>query len=357
MYFEIIDRLRRARGRALVAAGFGPDRAPHRTVLDHRYFRLSAYGGTGGEAGAEAEAEARPVLCIPATIKQAYIWDLQPDASVMRRLREAGFQPYLIEWRDVAEGEGGGLELYADALPLLAADAIAAECGGDRPILAGHSLGGTFAAIFAARHPDRAAGLVLLEAPLRFGERTGALRPLTGRGADLPAGRMAPGSLLSASSALAAPDEFVWPAMADRLRSAADPAARSRHWRVVRWSLDEFAMPGPLFGDVMDMLYRGDRFAQGTLAISGQPPVGAADLTLPLLFVVDPGGRVVPPDSAVPDTLPPEDRAPRLILEIDGRKEPGVPLPHVAALVGAGANATLWPRIADWMREVLARQE
>jgi polyhydroxyalkanoate synthase len=43
-----------------------------------------------------------------------------------------------------------------------AVDAIAGDGGGERVLLAGHSLGGTLAAIFATLNPDRVRGLVLL---------------------------------------------------------------------------------------------------------------------------------------------------------------------------------------------------
>ena len=46
-------------------------------------------------------------------------------------------------------------------------------------------------------------------------------------------------------------------------------------------------MPGALFGDVVDQLYRDDASARGTLEITGER-IGPARLTAPLTVVVDP---------------------------------------------------------------------
>jgi len=62
----------------------------------------------------------------------------------------------LLEWSDPGPREGGfGLADYADRFLLAALDVIAAETGCPVALLAGHSLGGTLAAIFASLRPER----------------------------------------------------------------------------------------------------------------------------------------------------------------------------------------------------------
>ena len=48
-------------------------------------------------------------------------------------------------------------------------DGVLAALGIDRPLLMGHSLGGIVALWWAARYPDRAAGIVVVDSPLRSG--------------------------------------------------------------------------------------------------------------------------------------------------------------------------------------------
>src|SRR5689334_4046480 len=75
------------------------------------------------------------------------------------------------------------------------------------------------------------------------------------------AGSPVPGSLTSLLSTLAAPDAFVLQRWSDLGARLADPLAVGIHARAVRWMHDELAMPGQLFEDVLERLYREDRFA------------------------------------------------------------------------------------------------
>jgi polyhydroxyalkanoate synthase len=138
-----MDEMRRQIGRGLDALGLGPQEMHHRTAAEFPGARLRAYQAQGDGQ--------RPVLLIvPAPFKQAYIWDLLPSVSVVRRCRERGLRVYLLEWLIPTEREDEfGLAEYADSLIKGAHHTIQAESGCSAPILAGHSLGGTFVAIFA----------------------------------------------------------------------------------------------------------------------------------------------------------------------------------------------------------------
>jgi pimeloyl-ACP methyl ester carboxylesterase len=163
--YALLAEARRRAGRALDAAGLGPVEAPSRIAAAMPGARLRAYQQP------EAPAAGRPVLLvIPAPIKRVYIWDLMPEVSVVRHCLRRGLRVYLLEWLDPGPAEDGlGLEDYAGRLPLAALDAVAAETGEVAAVLAGHSLGGTFAAMFASLRPERVRGLVLVDAPLASG--------------------------------------------------------------------------------------------------------------------------------------------------------------------------------------------
>jgi polyhydroxyalkanoate synthase len=337
------DQLRRMAGAWLEAAGFGPLETPARLVHAEPGFELLGY--------AEPDHAGRVILLVPAPIKRAYIWDLAPAVSVVRRCLERDLRVYLLRWTEPAEiVRDFGLAQYADTLIAHAAAAIAAETGEQRLVLAGHSLGGTLAAIFAARRPERVRGLVLLESPLRFGASgAGAFAPLI---AAAPSAccitdvfDLVPGSLLSVAAAIAAPDAFVWPRWIDRLTSVADPERLALHYRVERWTLDELSMTGRLFEDVVDLLYREDCFMRRRLTLGG----GEARpdrVTAPMLAVVDPGSRVVPPLSTLSffETVSSSDKT---LLQHQGDRD--VSLRHVGVLVGRTAHQRLWPRIVDWV--------
>jgi polyhydroxyalkanoate synthase len=337
-----LDAARRWSGRLLDALGAGPQTTPCRVVEPAPGVRLRAY--------APDSATGPVVLLVPAPIKRWYIWDLQPDRSVVARCAAAGLRVYLAEWTDPGPDEQErGLEAYADTLLTACLRAVAEQTGADRALLAGHSLGGTLAAICAARRPQLVAGLVLLETPLRFGPDAGAFAPLVA--AAPPAswlhspGQGIAGSFLDAVSAAAAPRSFQIERYVDLARSLPDPAALATHLRVERWTLDESALPGRLFDDVLERLYRRDELMAGTLSINGAR-VGPESLTAPMVNVVDPRSVVIPPRSvlAFHDAAASGDKQ---VLHYHG--DVGVALQHVGVLVGAAAHRQLWPALLTWM--------
>jgi polyhydroxyalkanoate synthase len=340
---EILDASRRGTGRALESVGLGPRTTPS-TVLDVAPgVRLHTY---------PSATDGPPLLLVPAPIKRSYLWDLEPEVSVVAHAIRRGLCPFLLEWTDPSDDDpGAGLDRYADTLLLACLDAVTARTGASRVAVAGHSLGGTLAAIAAARHPDRIAALALVEAPLRFGSAAGSFAPLVAATPPTALPRLArggvPGSFLDQVSALAAPREFALERRVDLLASIArlgvDPAALRTHLRVLRWTSDEFRMPGALFRDVVERLYRDDAFARGTLDLAGER-VGPNTLVTPLTTVFAPRSAVIPPASVVPVHEAAASPA-KLLLEYRG--DVGVALQHVGVLVGRAAHRDLWPRILE----------
>jgi polyhydroxyalkanoate synthase len=335
------DRARRALGDFLQALGYGPVEAPWREVARWPGVRLRCYGNApAGRAGA---------LIVPAPIKRAYIWDIAPQHSAVRALLAAGLGVHLVEWTDDLDG---GL---AEVIDLLGRTLASVHARTKAPIvLLGHSLGGTLASLVAAMHPNAVAGLILLEAPLHFGIEAGAFAPYTIRAPDMSrrAGdrhRHIPGTVLNWFSITADPISYgLLPAL-DAVTSTADPDLFAMHMRVRRWTLDEFAMPARLFRDVVIDLYRDDRFHRATLVISERRR-GPADMTAPILAIVNPLNPCVPP----PSTLRFLECTRASSNVMDYRGEPGVALQHVGILVGRRAHAITWPHIAGWIEERLA---
>jgi len=341
--FHQFDRIRRRQGRLLDMLGLVPAETPARVVLSAPAFTLKAYGDTGdGEP---------PLLIVPAPIKRAYIWDLLPRVSVVRQCLRHGFPVYLMQWEQpLSEQFGaGGLAAYADRYISTCLDAIEAELGARRAYLAGHSLGGTLAAIFAALHPERVRGLVLLAAPLRFGPEGGSFGPLI---AAAPPARLVtalfsnvPGTFLNTVGMLASPAGFLGARWADLFGSMPDVQALQTHLLVERWTLDELPLARQLFEDVVELLFRENRFMAGTLTLGGRN-VAPAAVDAPILSVIDAGSDLVPPSAVLPfhDAVGSADKR---VLWYKG--DIGVALQHVGMLVGRRAHRHVWPKIMQWM--------
>ena len=125
-----------------------------------------------------------------------------------------------------------------------------------------------------------------------------------------------------------------------RNAASVNPAWLRLHLRVVRWTLDEFPLPSPLFAEIVQGLYKEDRFACGTLDLGGRRADPTA-LTMPVLAVIDPESRIIPPVSVLCPLSAPT--------VLTYRGDPGVALRHVGALVGRSAHNALWPAILNWL--------
>jgi polyhydroxyalkanoate synthase len=344
-----MDRSRQARGKMLDRAGYAPQTTPSTVIHAEPGMNVRRFDGAATHP-VERPAGAPAVLLVPAPIKRAYIWDLSPEVSVVRRWLERGYRVYQAEWAPLAdEAMDLGLADYADRLLRAAREAAMADSGQAGTVVAGHSLGGILAAIHGCLYPEQVRATVLLEAPLHFEHAANCFAPLVRATPD--ARRIAatfgqvPGVFLNMMSAMAEPQAFQFERVMDRWLSMMDARALATHMRVERWTHDEFALPGQLFTDIVESLYRNDELMHGTLAIGGRT-VGPHALRTPLVSVYDPRSKVIPPQAVLPFHEAAASTS-KLLLKYEG--DVGVNLQHVGVLVGRSAHARIWPTIFDWL--------
>ena len=341
--FAQLDALRVALDRAWSTYDNRTDRCPCQAVETDSPARLLRYRAVS--------ASGPVVLLVPAPIKTADIWDMEPTSSVVRRHVSDGCRVYMLLWpRRVGATKELGLSDYAHTMLRAAMDAVRSDTGVERVFVTGHSLGGTMATLFAARNPEYVAGLTLLAAPLHFRPDIGALGRLVALNADTDpltdGATHVPGSLLNTLTATASPDTFVLARAWDWLESLTDPGALRGHLLVERWTLRETPLPTRLFRELVDELYRADAFCRGQLQLAGRA-VSPADVIAPAACVVDPRCDVVPPEAVLPalERFATEDRE---VLRYSG--DIGVSLQHVGLLVGRNAHRQLWPQLLAWIR-------
>lgn len=342
MLFNQLDKALLLQGRILEAAGFGPEESAFRAALDRPAFNLRDYGGP--ENG-------HIVLLISAPIKKVYIWDLLPEASAIRCLLQGGARVYAMEWKPPSEDmQDLGLKEYAGDFISEAIAQIRKDTGNKDPVfLAGHSLGGTLAAIFSSLHPEELKGLVLAASPLHFGEGIGSLDTAVALFGGIPdimgvQGNV-PGAYLDVVASGADPETFVFYPLGDLVRSFPDLEAFRTHFAVRRWMLDETPLPKRLFREVVEFLYKDDMFFKGTLKVGGQS-ADPSIIDLPILAIVDRDCRIVTPSSVLPfleKTKSPDAR----VLWYPG--DDGILFRHAGVLVGRNAIAYIWPEVASWL--------
>jgi polyhydroxyalkanoate synthase len=337
--FAMMDILRRALGHAFGAFGLDPKECPHRIVGLGPHWRLRDYGG---------HDTSLPLLIVAAPIKRAYIWDLAPTVSAVGYCIHEGLHVHLLEWMPASRRNlNNGLDEYIEAICECVAK-ISGRAAGIKPFLVGHSLGGTLAAIFSAWSPANIRGLILLGTPLCF-------EPATSRFRDVlvslipPAlsdGDPFPGSLLSFIATLASPGTFIWSRLIDAASSITDHQTLEINARVERWALDEVPLPGKLVCQIVQWLYRENRFCRGTLKVS-EALVGPSNLSVSALVVVTMADEVAPLASVKPciEAMPATGVR---IIQYPG--EGGVGLQHLGILVGREARAHVWPEIISWIK-------
>jgi polyhydroxyalkanoate synthase len=335
--YGIVDVLRRAQGNA-AAAAFGLDASEcgYQIVASGPFWQLRDYSN---------HASSHSLLIVAAPIKRPYIWDLAPSASAIRYCLGNGLHVHLLEWLPASQSIGNnGLDEYALAI----CDCIAKiSVESAKPFLIGHSLGGTLAAIYGAWAPGTIRGLVLLGAPLCFEPERSRFRDalVSLVSPALSEADPFPGSLLSQMSALASPSTFIWSRLTDVASSLADNHALEIHGRIERWALDEVALPGKLVHQIVEWLYRENRFFRGVLKI-GRAHIGPSTLLAPTLAVVNTTDEVAPLDSIKPFANAMPATSVRIV-EYPG--EVGVCLQHLGLLVGREARMKVWPTIISWL--------
>ncbi|MGE5610521.1 MAG: alpha/beta fold hydrolase [Bacillota bacterium] len=338
-----MDDVRRAVGHVLDQLGLGPIETPSRVAWSAPAMRLHAYQ--------DPQANQPVLLMVPAPIKRGYLWDLSPRTSAVRQCLRGGIQVHRIDWnRPTNAQQNLALADHADQFIDASIAAIEKETGQKQVFLTGHSLGGTLAAIYTSLHPDRVRGLILIQSPVHFSKDTGALEWLVDLSPPAqcltPLLGNAPGSFLSLAAYQASPATYEISRLLDWLFSLFDPQAMQTHLRVQRWTLDESPMAMRLFEQVVEWLYRENRFMRGMLNINGQTASPQA-ITSPILAITNRHCQVVPPESVLPFLQASSSRETQ-VLWYGG--DTGVALQHVGALVGRSAHQTLWPQIVQWIR-------
>ena len=119
---------------------------PGSVIFQNELMQLIQYAPTTDEV------YKRPLLYVPPLVNKYYLLDLQPKSSLIRWLVEQGHSLFVISWVNPGPGLAGkGLDDYLDEGPLAALDAIEQATGKKEVDLFGFCMGGTLAAMAAAR--------------------------------------------------------------------------------------------------------------------------------------------------------------------------------------------------------------
>jgi putative long chain acyl-CoA synthase len=328
----------------------GEEPSEFEVVARRRMYRLRHYFPAAPRPDGPSPPAGPALLLIPPLMMTAEVYDVSPATSAVRILREAGTDPWVVDFGAPEREEGGLRRNVSDHVLAVSetVDLVRAATGRD-VYLGGYSQGGMFAYQVAAyRRSEGLAGLVTFGAPVD----TRATR----------LGRLSEDLVADVLSVLAdrVLTHVTVPAWANRLGfKILDPvkATRSRirflkqlHDREAllprerqRQFLDNegyVAYPGPAIAELVKQFIAHNRMLSGGFLI-GEQMSTLADITCPVLAFNGASDTIAPPPSV---------RAIRRAAPRADTYEATVSGGHFGLVVGTGASRHTWPTVAAWMR-------
>jgi polyhydroxyalkanoate synthase len=324
------------RGKSPIQFIAGPA-SPHEIASDGPLARVRYYKAQG------AKRHPDPIVIVSSLINRYYVLDLLPELSVISRLQQRGFDVFVLDWKAV--GDLGPTLRFADyvdgAISAAVSDAARAR-GSERAHMIGYCMGGTLAAMYAARHPDRLKSLVLLGTPIDF-HASGLLATWTTRqrfDVDLlvdALGNMPPLLMQAGFKGLNPADAFF---KLVHLWLEADDEARVRHMVALEsWLEDNVAFPGGVYREYIRGLYQDNALQRGDFLVGGTP-VDLKRIKAPLCNVI-----------ALRDHIcrPPASRVLNDLVSSTDRERIEFDTGHIGLTTSRRAHAELWPRVLDWL--------
>jgi polyhydroxyalkanoate synthase subunit PhaC len=288
-------------------------------------------------------AAAAPVLICFALVNRPYVLDLQPDASLVRRLLEAGLTVYLIDWGEPDEADRGrDLEDYLERALAGCIEHVRTAHGADGVNLLGVCQGGVLSLIYTALHPRHVRNLVTLTTAVDF-QTEGDLLSKWVRGVDtelLARCGNVPGAVLNALFLSLMPFRLMQQKYVRLLLSGADQRAVDEFVRLERWIFDSPPQAAAALTQYVRWFYQENRLVRGTLEIGGRR-VDLKRIRQPLLNLYASADHIVPaPACAVMDR------------HVGSRDYTAVRVDtgHIGMYVSRRARLEIPARIIEWLR-------
>jgi polyhydroxyalkanoate synthase len=281
-----------------------------------------------------------PVLIIASLVNRAYVLDLTPERSLLRRWAAEGLRPILVDWGRPGEAERG-FDLAGYILRLERALDRVTETAGPPAAAVGYCMGGLLALALAQRRTSDLGGLVLLATPWDFhAERAEEARRVGVVGAALmpfiEAWGELPLDLLQAFFAMVDPMQVPRKFLGF---AGMDPQSDKARLFVALedWLNDGVPLAAGVAEECLVGWYGENRPGRGVWEVAGER-VRPERLRLPSLVVVPGADRIVPPMTAL-----------ALAERIPGAERLDPHAGHIGMVVGGGADRLMGEPVRRWI--------
>jgi polyhydroxyalkanoate synthase subunit PhaC len=287
-----------------------------------------------------------PVVLFLGLVSRSYVFDLRPESSYVARLRDAGFDVYLIDWGVPNEADAElTYDYYLDEYLVRALEAVRADSGHPEVTAIAYCMGAAMALLLLGSGREvHVRQLVAITPPVDFRYLTDLTQPVRD-------GRIEPDDLIDPDTGLVPPELIT---AFTRMR---DPTGELRQyinlwdnlWRdeeqvegmlaVSRWAGDNVPASGQVVRQVIADFLRGNALYENRARIAGRP-VRLSAITIPVLIVTAEQDEVVPAGCSRPLAG---------MLGSSDVEELRVPGGHVGLILGRRGSKAAFPRILDWL--------
>ena len=286
-----------------------------------------------------------PTLIVYAMVNRYTMLDLQPNRSMIRNLLDQGQDVYLIDW-----GYADRMDRHLTMDDLInsfvddCVDYIREQHQLDAINLLGVCQGGTFSTIYAALHPEKVKNLITMVAPVDFSTNDSLLFVWAKHfDVDLmiDAYGIVPGDMMNQSYQMLAPFSLTVQKYINLVDIMGDEERLGDFLRMESWIFDSPDQPGEVLRQNTKELFQENRLVKGKFVLGGQK-VDLKKISMPVLVVYAEFDTLVPPAAC------------KGLLEHVGTKdkqELSYPVGHVGMFVSGKTQATLAPRIAEWINQ------
>jgi polyhydroxyalkanoate synthase len=291
-----------------------------------------------------------PVLLIPPLMVRPYVYDLRPNHSFVRHLRDKGYRTYVLDFGvPDAHDETLTLDHYVYTFLPAAIDAVCRHAGSSKVSLVGYCMGGIFGLLYTAALDQRAGGegsrtanLVTIGAPINF-EKLGVISwaarfgqgfvdQLMDRLGNVPSiGAELGFKVMSGSKALTK-----WVDLANNLY---DEEYVRGFDAVNTWVNDLLPYPREAFKQMVKDVVGQNKLLRRELELGGRR-IDLSVIDAPLLALAGRSDNIATLGStrAVLATVGSEDKT---FVEVPGG--------HVGVVAGSTAPSAVWQRVSDWL--------
>jgi polyhydroxyalkanoate synthase len=292
-----------------------------------------------------------PVLLVPPLAAPSICFDLRRGCSLVEHLVRGGRPTYLVDYGHIAFADRNlGIEHWIEEVVPRAARVVRRDAG-ERPLLVGWSLGGTFALLSAAANERLPiSGIAAIGSPfdITLVPIVAPMRPLV----NLTGGRVitalyrtfggAPALAVRRGFQLTSIDKYLTKPLAILTRLD-DREFLEQIEAVDRFTNNMAAYPGRTFGQLYHRFFRGNDLAMGRFEVGGRT-VDVANVRVPVLVVAG-DDDVLAPNEAVAHLIDLLTGAP----EVSFRTAPGG---HLGVLTGRRARTTTWRHLDAFIARV-----